>query len=150
MNQIRMGPKSPRRASAVAVLVIGLVVYLSASTGATAAGTDSDNNFNDEVRCDARPPVFPAFDKSCETDQDCTFGLHQVNCCGGLRAVGFNLDELDRFRKAESLCQSQYPPCGCFDCRIITEDESAFCQGSGWKVLVRCQAGQCMTAAQAP
>lgn len=76
----------------------------------------------DEVQCWPPPPVFPTFDNSCQVDQDCAAGIHQIDCCGSFYALGLNSQELNRFREDEEICELQYPPCLCVGFGILADD----------------------------
>jgi hypothetical protein len=54
-----------------------------------------------------------ALDDFCTEDGDCTFGIHQTDCCGNSHAVGFNTSDRARFDAWEPLCAATYPICGC-------------------------------------
>ncbi|MBM4389220.1 MAG: hypothetical protein FJ088_15900, partial [Deltaproteobacteria bacterium] len=74
------------------------------------------------IKCGVIDAEFPEFDKSCEKDEDCVLVYHQINCCGTLVAWGLNAFEKTAFEYAESVCQSQYPPCGCAQAPTMAED----------------------------
>jgi hypothetical protein len=52
-------------------------------------------------------------DDRCTMYSDCTFGVHQTDCCGNTAAVGLNHAERVRFDTLEPMCAASYPGCGC-------------------------------------
>jgi hypothetical protein len=56
---------------------------------------------------------FPMYDKGCTTTDNCSFGLHQVDCCGTLSAIGFNHAFKTAFDAAEVTWRASCPGCGC-------------------------------------
>lgn len=98
---------------------------------------------SDVVMCATAPIVFPSFDKTCSDSSQCSFGLHQVNCCGSQLALGFHVAESARFAAAEKQCRGQYPPCACPAAPTKTED------GQTWDgvrtIIATCTAKGCMT-----
>lgn len=106
------------------------------------ASVPSDGG-GDVVMCTASPVVFPSFDKTCTSDSQCSFGLHQTNCCGSLLAIGWNVAESARFAADEKLCRTQYPPCACPAAPTKTEDGQTW---DGVKTIVAtCTAKGCQT-----
>lgn len=97
----------------------------------------------DTILCGVPYPLFPWFDKSCSSDGDCAIGLHMVNCCGGLSAIGFNASQKDSFAAAEAVCESQYPPCGCMAPPPTAEDGNV--SANAGDIEVCCKSGACMT-----
>lgn len=103
------------------------------------SGTDG----GDVVMCTGATPSFPSFDKTCSTAADCFIGLHQINCCGSIKAIGINQAEKSRFAADEKICESQYPGCGCPGAPTVAEDGKF---ESGTRMIgVECPAGKCMT-----
>jgi hypothetical protein len=76
---------------------------------ASEAGIDAgEGGASDRVLCSgAGSPSFPAFDKACASDADCTVSLHQTDCCGTRAAIGFARAEADRFAADEKVCEKQ-------------------------------------------
>ena len=68
------------------------------------------------------PDSFPTLTNDCTLDQDCTAGIHQVNCCGTDHAIGLNVRDTLRFDRAESICESQYAACECADLGVECDD----------------------------
>jgi len=99
----------------------------------------------DEVTCGAGGGgTFPTFDRSCGTDADCTFGIHQTDCCGNTVAIGMSIGQELRFDGAETACRSMYPACGCPAGPTRTEDG-----GTAWDpdaIVALCSAGSCATS----
>ncbi len=115
----------------------------SASSGATST-TDSTgasgSSAGPDIDCSVKPQVFPEFDKSCRTVDDCIIVLH-TDCCGPL-ALGLNQAEADAFAAAEAICGPQCPPLGC-DHPTIAEDGDPAPQEAD--VQVECADGLCRT-----
>jgi hypothetical protein len=84
--------------------------------------------------------VFPEFDKSCATGEDCVLVVHTVDCCGNGVAWGINHTELDAFNEAEAVCDAQYPGCGCPSGPTLAEDG---CYEDDGAIEVTCDAGTC-------
>jgi hypothetical protein len=57
----------------------------------------------------------------CAADGSCAFALHQINCCGTLAAVGFNVSENETFAAAEDACRASYPRCRCLAGPTMTD-----------------------------
>jgi len=77
---------------------------------------------DDVVQCFPGDPVFPSFDMSCQSDDDCAVAVHQINCCGTRQALGINGQEVGRFSEDEAICELQYPSCDCADFGIRADD----------------------------
>lgn len=119
----------------------GGVVTCTERACAPDGGTATDAG--DLVMCTGATPSFPSFDKTCTLAADCFIGIHQINCCGSMKAIGMNKAEKTRFATDEKLCESQYPGCGCAATPTVAEDGMS---ESGTKVItVECQASKCMT-----
>ena len=103
----------------------------------------ADGGSGDIVMCTGATPTFPSFDKTCAGATDCTIGLHQINCCGSMKAIGINQAEKTRFDADEKLCESQYPGCGCAAAPTVAEDGHS--EDAGKTIVVECQVGKCMT-----
>lgn len=111
--------------------------------GGADGGSGQDGGSMDVVMCATAPIAFPTFDKSCTDSSQCTFGLHQINCCGSQLALGFNVAEKARFDADEKLCRSEYPPCGCPAAPTKTEDGQTW---DGVKTIISvCTASGCQT-----
>jgi hypothetical protein len=92
---------------------------------------------------------FPTFDNGCTSTQNCSFGLHQVNCCGTLIAIGFNHAYRSAFDSAEATWRQACPAnCSC-DPGPTQADDGSF--GNAQDVAVRCDwsqgssVGRCLT-----
>lgn len=86
------------------------------------------------------PSTFPAFGKSCGADVDCAFGLHQIDCCGSLRAVGFAKVHDASFAAAEEAWSGTCPACDCAAKPTVAEDGN-----TGTAFGARCTGGACST-----
>lgn len=95
------------------------------------------------VQCASVPPVFPVFEKSCQSDEDCVLVFHQVNCCGTEVAWGIAASEKAAFDAAEKECRAQFPPCGCP--AFPTEAEDGNIPKDPDQIAVRCKAGTCFS-----
>jgi len=114
-------------------------------TEATDTGaTDTDDTGGDEdVVCvpeDGEEPMFPSFDRTCDTIDDCDLVFHTVDCCGNAVAWGIRADEVEDFNDAEAICDSQYPDCGCPMGPVVADDGNA---ASPQLISVDCQMGVC-------
>ena len=89
------------------------------------------------IKC-SDPSAFPSFSKTCSVDGDCAFGLHQVDCCGSLRAVGF--ERTQPFADAEKAWASSCPMCDCLSKPTVADDGK-----TGTSFGVRCSSGTCST-----
>ncbi len=95
------------------------------------------------VQCGSFPPVFPDFDESCQTDQDCVVVFHQVNCCGTEVAWGIAASAKAAFDEAEKVCRSQVPGCGCP--ALPTEAEDGNTHWDAAQFSVTCKTGECFS-----
>ena len=87
--------------------------------------------------------VDAGYDKTCAIDDDCAIGIHQIDCCGSMAAIGMNASELPRFEREESLCRESLPICDCPTRPTETEDgNSAFDHD---QIRVRCVDERCGT-----
>lgn len=84
-----------------------------------------------------------ALPRSCTNKAECTFGLHQYNCCGSLRAMGYTKSALSSFDENEKACVASYPGCGCAS--MPTIDDSG---KTGSTFEVDCIGGTCTTFAK--
>ncbi len=81
--------------------------------------------------------------KTCQTDNDCFIASHQTDCCGTRVAYGLNKSAQAQFQAAESVCDSQYPGCGCPP--APTQAEDGFSATTPADLLIGCIAGTCRT-----
>jgi hypothetical protein len=109
-----------------------------ATVAGDAAGADGGDT-GSAVQCTGTTPSFPTFLKECGGDGDCTFGKHQINCCGTKVAIGMTASAKPAFDEAEKTCEGQYPGCGCAEFPTTAED------GKTGDIAVHCDAGKCMT-----
>jgi hypothetical protein len=86
--------------------------------------------------------AFPAIEKGCTGDQDCSFAMHNLDCCGSALAVGFNKAASDAFAAAETTWASCLGFCACLAEPPIAEDGNTLFPGGA---SVACMAGQCKT-----
>jgi len=82
--------------------------------------------------------TFPVFSKTCSVDADCAFGLHQIDCCGSLLAVGF--ERTQPFEATEKAWASTCPACECAGKPTYADDGK-----TGASFGVRCASGACST-----
>jgi hypothetical protein len=59
---------------------------------------------------------FPTFDDACNGTQNCSIGLHRVDCCGTTIAIGINHAFRDEFDMAEAKWRTTLCPAVC-DCQ---------------------------------
>lgn len=126
---------------------------LLAALGALALGCHTDSATTGDaggpgdaaggVMCTGPLGVFPTFDKTCSIADDCTFGVHQTNCCGATQAIGMTRAELARFTEDEKVCVDQYPACACPATPTVAEDGHT--PVAGQTIVVECQSRMCMT-----
>lgn len=126
------------------------------STGSDTRGDDvvsSDGTAGDGVSGDAilgdggKPdgPIcdrttFPTFVRGCTNDESCSFGLHALDCCGSMTAIGFNHSEKTRFDTAEKAYEAACPiACGCAAAPISTDTGLTTTDPS--KIVVTCVFG---------
>jgi hypothetical protein len=108
------------------------------------AAPASPGSQSTDVQCSAKPAVFPTFDRTCSSKADCTFAVHQVDCCGSAIAIGIATRVKADFDAAERTCRSQYKLCACA-AQETTEDAKQVSPGR--EVAVDCVAGSCRSAA---
>jgi hypothetical protein len=85
---------------------------------------------------------FPTFPKGCTGADNCSFGLHQVDCCGSFVAIGFNHAYYDGFNQAEQSWEQTCPACGCAAQPTLAEDGRS-CLSTA--VVVSCDNLMCTT-----
>ena len=85
--------------------------------------------------------------RTCSSDADCTFDVHQTDCCGNTTAMGINRADAERFAALEPICRASYPGCGCP--AFPTQTDSGETVTDTTTVQVGCisrgPAGVCMT-----
>ena len=64
------------------------------------------------------------FTRACTTSTSCSFGLHQTDCCGTRKAIGFNHDQTMAFGIAEAAWEATCPACGCAEGPTTADDGS--------------------------
>jgi hypothetical protein len=82
-------------------------------TGGSTGGGTGNTTSGDVIECAADPPVFPEFDKRCDTVSQCSLVFHTIDCCGTEVVWGINDNDVAHFDEAEAICDAQYPACGC-------------------------------------
>jgi hypothetical protein len=90
------------------------------------------------VRCTGANPTFPTIDKGCNTSADCVVVRHTTSCCGSASLMAINHRELARFQAAESICDAQYPACGCASFGVDVEDGTVLPPSSENLVVASC------------
>jgi hypothetical protein len=105
----------------------------------------SDGGVASGVLCTGPDPVFPTFQKGCTTDANCVRVSHTTSCCGSELVMGINHAELARFQAAESICDAQYPGCGCASQGANAEDGTLVPWGSENLIVVSCDNGVCLS-----
>jgi hypothetical protein len=104
-----------------------------------------DGGTTSVVRCTGPDPTFPKFEKGCTNDASCVLVRHTTSCCGSQLFMGINHSELARFQAAESICDSQYPACGCASQGADAEDGTMVPWGSENLIAVSCVNGTCLS-----
>lgn len=97
------------------------------------------------IRCNGSNPTFPTFEKGCTNDASCVLVRHTTSCCGSQLFMGINHAELTRFQAAESICDAQYPGCGCASQGANAEDGTLVPWGSENLIAVSCMNGACQS-----
>lgn len=103
-------------------------------------GAKSDAPADGPVLSCLDPSTFPTFDKGCTYDFNCSYGLHQLDCCGSRLAIGFNHSQATAFDAAEKSWEMTCPMCGCATKPTAAEDGS-----TNTTFYVKCDSGKCMT-----
>jgi hypothetical protein len=85
------------------------------------------------------------YDRICMADFNCFVGLHQVDCCGSLVAVGVGdlVGAHEAWNAAEMDCRASYPACMCAPRLTVAEDGRTTSDPS--TVAVRCVGARCET-----
>jgi hypothetical protein len=83
--------------------------------------------------------TFTTFDDGCTNAASCSFGLHQIDCCGSKLVVPFNHAQTDAFNTAEMAWELTCPACGCA-ARPNVDSEGKTCQGDP---QVTCDGNMC-------
>lgn len=127
---------------------------VGAAGGVSAAGggssTDSgvitsDGGVAGGVRCTGPNQTFPTFEKGCTNDASCVLVRHTTSCCGSQLFMGINHAELARFQAAESICDAQYPACGCASQGANAEDGTLVEWNNENLIGVSCLNGTCLS-----
>lgn len=103
----------------------------------------------DPVVCGGtRPSVFPSFDRTCTTVDDCAVVSHQTDCCGNSILWGIRADEVGAFDAAEAECRSEMDACGCP--AGVPNTDSGISADPPESVELQCREGSCWTTAPLP
>jgi hypothetical protein len=86
--------------------------------------------------------AFATFDKACTDATNCSFGLHQINCCGSEEGIGFNHAQRAAFTAAEATWDASCAKCGCAAQPLRAEDGKT-CDAAA--ITVMCMSNQCVT-----
>jgi hypothetical protein len=122
------------------------VITTDGGVGSTDSGVIvSDGGVASGVRCTGSDRAFPTFDKGCTNDASCVLVRHTTSCCGSQLFMGINHSELSRFQAAESVCDAQYPACGCASQGADAEDGTMVPWGSESRIVVSCIGGTCQS-----
>jgi hypothetical protein len=114
----------------------------TSSSSGRAGGGEAGAGDN-AISCVGPMAHFPEFDRSCSTAADCSLVAHTTNCCGARLAMGIASSETPAFNSAESICDAQYPACGCAAQGVQVEDGTQV--GWSWQAEVKasCDSGSC-------
>jgi hypothetical protein len=82
---------------------------------------------------------FPTFSRECQGNDSCSFGFHQINCCGSMQAIGFNHSQKTAFEAAEAAWEATCPGCGC-PTALPIDDDGNTCMADPF---VTCDSGMC-------
>lgn len=123
----------------------GVITTDGGVVGSDSGVITSDGGVGGDVRCTGPDPAFPTFDKGCSSDANCVLVRHTTSCCGSQLFMGINHAELARFQAAESICDSQYPACGCASQGADAEDGTMVPWGSESRIVVSCNNGVCLS-----
>jgi hypothetical protein len=91
--------------------------------------------------CVGEEIYFPQFAKGCSFQDECALVFHTIDCCGTDVAWGIHVDEVQDFEAAESICDGQYPECGCPPGPTEAEDGNSTLNLGD--IAVACIAEQC-------
>ena len=93
---------------------------------------DAGSSRADAAAADARPvptdagicEPFPPFDRRCSGPDECSIGVHQIDCCGTHRALGLAERVRASFSELEVDCRNAMPACDCPPGPTVADDES--------------------------
>jgi hypothetical protein len=125
------------------LLVVAALSACNADRPCSSGAPGCDPDTGDAIVCGVTSSSFPMFDKACRTVDDCSFGVHQSDCCGSTEAIGMARAEQARFAADEMICVAQYPMCACPSYFTLAEDGQRAIDGK--TIAVECQSGKCMT-----
>jgi hypothetical protein len=115
----------------------------AASGGTSGQGAGGASAGERAVQCTGTMPYFPEFKRACVTKSDCIAVAHQTNCCGAQLVSGISASEKAAFDAAESICDQQYPACGCAAFGVDVEDGTRVDFAWQNKIEVVCDASTC-------
>lgn len=96
------------------------------------------------LRLDAGPcDPFPSFERGCARAEDCSVGVHQIDCCGTHRALGIAERARARFSELEVECRRSFPDCMCAAGPTLADDGST---AASDMPAVACLEGRCVTS----
>jgi hypothetical protein len=87
-------------------------------------GTSSDTSIDAAAACFTGDTVTSVPYKVCSNDSDCTFLLHQTDCCGNSTWVGVAKSQKVEVQACEDAARSKFPACGCPASQPKAEDGS--------------------------
>ncbi len=79
----------------------------------------------------------------CQSNKDCTYVLHQVDCCGSKTAWGVTKTSKTLVEAASYTCGKLFPKCKCLEKPVTTDDGD---NASSGLIMVQCESGLCMTS----
>jgi hypothetical protein len=96
--------------------VVGCTSGVIIASGDASSGAEIVVDSGDEasvVNCGYDPTAFPDFRSACAAQSDCVLVSHRLDCCGSQAIGAVSLADEQAFKRAEALCDSQYPANGC-------------------------------------
>jgi hypothetical protein len=93
--------------------------------------------------CVSDAGAFPMYDRGCGGNVNCVIGYHEVDCCGTLRATGFNHAFRTAFDTAEAAWRMGCGMCNCPPGPTLCDDGKTAMGMQG--VTVTCDNGMCQT-----
>lgn len=128
-----------RRAAMLSIVALALGCYASHGRDGGAVGA-RDGAIDAPRSCLDR---FPSFDRACEVPEDCSLGVHRIDCCGTSRAIGIAERDRARFSELEAACRRELGECMCRAGPTVADDGStAFSD----MPAVACLAGTCVSS----
>ncbi len=93
-------------------------------------------------KCDVSGVKQPQPYKWCQSTKDCTYMLHQVDCCGSQIAWGVTKTSKSAIESTEFACNKLQPICDCIPKPVLAEDGDN--AGSGL-IAITCEGGLCQS-----